>query len=334
MRVKTLVCSLLLGMVVPAWAQSDAAAPASRPIRDEAPVVVSGVLPGPGMWKVSKGDHVMYVLGTVSPLPKRMEWVSRDVEQVLAEAGEVLAGAGVVIDADVGFFGKLALLPSLLGARKNPDGLELEELVSPESYARWLALKQRYIGRDRGVEKWRPIFAATYLYEEAIEDSGLVRSGIVAPVINDAIKQHKIKRTEPRVKLRIKEPKAALKEFRGERLSDLDCFDKTLQNLETDLGRMTVRANAWAVGDIETLRNLPLGDQYQTCLQALTQASVAQKYGLANLEAEARNAWLSAAEAAIANNRVSLATLPMSDLLKADGYLSSLQAKGYAVEAP
>ena len=65
----------------PALAQDAASA---EPIRDVAPVVVSGVLPGPGLWKVSKDDHVMWVLGTQAPLPRRMQWRSAQVEEVLA----------------------------------------------------------------------------------------------------------------------------------------------------------------------------------------------------------------------------------------------------------
>jgi hypothetical protein len=315
-------------------AASDAAPPPDTVIRDAPPVVVTGALPGPGMWKVRKGDHLMYVLGTVSPMPKDMDWISRDVEKALAESKEVLMGAGVTVDADVGFFGKLALLPSLFGARKNPDGAQLKDLVSPESYARWLVLKERYIGRDRDIEKWRPVFAATRLYEEATDDTGLRHSGIVGPVIERAIRRHGIKRTEPLVQIKIAEPKAALKEFRAERLGDAECFEKMVGNLEADLGRMVARANAWAVGDVEALRGLPLGDQGRVCWRSVTQANVARKYGLADTEAEARRVWLAAAESALANNDVTFAALPMSRLLDADGYLASLQAKGYVVEAP
>lgn len=319
--------------VAPAMGQ-ESVARTTGPIRDEAPVVVTGAVPGPGMWKVSRDGHVMHVLGTVSPLPERMEWIPRDVEKVLAQSGEVVFGPSYVVDTDLGFFGKLSLLPSLIGVRKNPDGKLLRDVVPPESYARWQVLKQRYIGRDGDVEKMRPIFAANELYQAAIEDGGLTGKRIVSPVIDAAVKEHKIKSTHPQVKAKLDNPKAALKEFRAESLSDLDCFDKMLRNLETDVGRMTERANAWAVGDIEALRNLPLGDQYQTCQKALMQASVAQKNGLANAEAEVRQAWLSAAEAAIANNTVSFAILPMSELLKPDGYLATLQAKGYVIEAP
>lgn len=318
---------------VPLLAQ-ESVPPAGVPIRDEAPVMVSGALPGPGMWKISRNGHVMHVLGTVSPLPKRMEWLSRDVEGVLAQSGEVVLGPTFSVDADVGFFGRLALLPSLIGVRKNPGAAQLRDVVPPGSYARWQVLKQRYIGRDGGVEKMRPIFAAFELYQAAIEDSGLTGKRIVSPVIDAAIKQHGIKRTTPQVKVKVKNPKAALKEFRSESLGDLECFDKMLRNLETDVGRMAERANAWAVGDVEALRALPLGDQYQACQDALMQAAVAQKNGLGNADTEAGAAWISAAEAAIANNDVSFAVLPMSELLKADGYLSALQAKGYLVEAP
>ena len=335
MRCNVLAVALFaLVFTTPASAQRSSAVSSSMPIRDEAPVVVTGALPGPGMWKVSRGDHVMHILGTVSPLPKGLEWIPREVEKTLAQASEVVFMPSYTVDADVGFFGKIALLPSLIGVRKNPDDAMLKDVVPAESYARWLTLKQRYIGRDNDVEKMRPIFAANELYQAAIEDSGLSGKRIVSPVIDAAIKEHKIKRTHPQIKVKVKDPKKMLKEFRGEQLSDLACFDKMLQNLETDVGRMVARGNAWAVGDVETLRALPLGDQYQACQNALMQASVAQKNGIGNAEAEVRTAWLSAAETAIANNASSFAVLPMSELLKPDGYLAALMAKGYIVEAP
>ncbi len=332
MRTRILGCLLVLGASAAVGAQD--APPSAMPIRDEAPVVVSGALPGPGMWKVSRDGHVMYVLGTVSPVPKGMEWISRDVEQVLAQAGEVVSGPRYQVDADVGFFGKLALMPSLIGVRKNPGDRKLQEVVPAQSYSRWLPLKQRYIGRDSGVEKMRPIFAANELYQAAIDDAGLRSRGIVWPVVERAIKAHGIKLTEPRVQVMVKDPKAALKEFRSESVGDLACFDKMLGNIETDVARMAERANAWAVGDIAALRALPLGDQYRACQDALMETAVARKRGIGNAEAQVREAWLAAAESALANNGVSFAVLPMSELLKTDGYLAALQARGYAVESP
>ena len=306
-----------------------------EPVRDLDSVVVSGVLPGPGLWKVSKGEHTMWVLGTQSPLPKKMQWRAREVEAVLAESEEVLRSGGVSVGSEgLGFFGRLALLPSLIGVRKSPDGAELKALVPPAEYAQWLELKQRYIGRDNGIESWRPLFAAMRLYQEAIDDAGLVESGAVWPVVEAAIKQRKLKVTVPMLKVEVPNPKLALREFKTERLADLDCFSKTLRHLEPDLATMRSRANAWAVGDIAALRGLPTGDQQQACVEAALNAGVVRKYGPADAVAAIRAKWLEAAEQALQRNRVTFALLPMSELLRDDGYLTGLRQRGYQVVAP
>ena len=81
----------------PAAAQEAASPPETTVVTDEEgviemdTVVVAGVQPGPGLWKVRHGDHLMYVLGTQSPLPKNITWRSDEVDQVLQLADEVLA---------------------------------------------------------------------------------------------------------------------------------------------------------------------------------------------------------------------------------------------------
>ena len=297
-------------------------------------MVVTGVQPGPGMWKVSKGEHTLWILGTLSPLPKKMTWLPRDVEAVIAQSQEVLDSPGVSFDSDVGIIRGALLIPSLLKARKNPDGRTLQQVLPADLHARWQALKLRYIGRDAGVEKWRPMFAAYELYKEALDESGLVQGGIIGPVISKAVKRHKVKRTSPAVKVKIEQPKKAIKEFSSASLDDVECFGKTMTRLETDLATMTARANAWAIGDIEGLRALPYDDQNRECLTAFIQAGFAQKRGMSDLPARVQAAWLAAASAALEKNRVTFATLPIADMLKPDGYLSQLSARGYVIEAP
>ena len=50
-------------------------------------VQVSGERPGPGLWKIRRGENTVYVLGTTSPLPRKMKFRSRELEKVLSEAG-------------------------------------------------------------------------------------------------------------------------------------------------------------------------------------------------------------------------------------------------------
>lgn len=304
-------------------------------IVDLSPVVVSGIQPGPGLWRVSRGDHVLWILGTQAPLPRRIEWDTTVVERTLAQSQQMIGSPWVGLQKEIGVFRGLTLLPTALRARRNPDGRTLDEIVSPAQYARWQVLKSRYIGAGkRGIEEWRPVFAALELYEKAIERSGMSLSNVVAKEIARIAKRNGVKTIQVKVEIAIDNPKRALKEFAASPLDDGDCFDKTLDRIERDLGNMAARANAWSVGDIATLRDLPADNQFVACSAAFTEASLARKYGIDDLQQQIERKWLATAEAALARNRSTFALLPISQLLKADGYLSKLQAKGYVVEAP
>ncbi|MCL1633051.1 TraB/GumN family protein [Luteimonas sp. SX5] len=297
-------------------------------------VVVSGSQPGPGLWRVSKGDHVLWILGTQSPLPRRMEWESGPVEKVVSQSQEVIQPPSVGVKADVGFFRMLGLIPSALKARRNPDDKTLQQVVPADQYARWQRLKAHYIGKDRGIERWRPVFAALELYDKAIEKSGMTTSGVVAPVVAKMAKRYNVKVTPAKVEIPIAEPRRALKEFSTASLDDLQCFEKTLDRIQGDLDNMVARANAWAVGDINLLRDLPANSQFAACSAAFTEAGLARKYGMSDLAKQVERKWLSVAEAALANNASTFAMLPIGELLKTDGYMAKLQAKGYQVQAP
>ena len=54
-----------------------------------------------------------------------------EVEQAIAQSQQILASPSVKLDADVGFFGKLALVPSAMKAMKNEDGRELRDVLPP-----------------------------------------------------------------------------------------------------------------------------------------------------------------------------------------------------------
>lgn len=303
-------------------------------VTDVMPVMVTGETPGPGLWMVRKDGHVLWVLGTQSPVPNQMSWRSDQVNTIIGESQEVIAPASVSVKADLGFFGKLALLPSLIGARNNPGGRTLDEVLTPELYARWKLLKEKYIGRDNGVEKFRPLFAAQELYEKAIEKSGLSSSNIVWPVVVAATTQHAVKVTKPKIEMKIDSPKSMIKEFKKSPLDDLACFTRTIERLETDLDAMKLRANAWATGDLDAMRALPFTDQRAACEAAIMNATVVEKGGMQDLPTQVGNAWLAAVESAMKTNETTFAVLPMSEILKPDGYLAKLAARGYSVDAP
>ncbi len=341
MRTQLATVLLALSLSPTAFAQATAvAAPPTLPtsptpgVTDVMPVMVTGETPGPGLWMVTKNGHVLWLLGTQSPVPTNMSWKSDQVNQIIAQSQEVIAPASASVKADLGFFGKLALLPSLVGVRNNPDGRTLDQVLTPELYARWKVLKEKYIGRDNGVEKIRPIFAAQELYEKAIEKSGLKSSNIVWPIVVAATQQHAVKVTKPKVEMTVQSPKSMIKEFKKSPLDDLDCFTRTIERLETDLDAMKLRANAWATGDLEAMRALPFTDQRAACETAIMRATVVEKGGMTDLPTRVGEAWLAAVDTAMAANDTTFAVLPMSEILKPDGYLTKLAARGYGVLEP
>lgn len=291
-------------------------------------------MPGPGMWRVHKGDNSLWVLGSVSPLPAGMVWNASKVRSVLQQADAVLAEPSVVVDADIGFFGKLALLPSLVGVRSNPGGKALREVLPAPLYARWQVLKQRHIGRDGSVEDWRPLFAAMKLYEEAIEDAGLSSRNVVRPALADTMKARKLKPVAATARVKVKNPKAVLKEFKTTQFADLECFEKILDRVEHDLPELAARANAWAAGDVQALGRLRNPDLGDVCERAMLAGQFGEKHGFDTLEAQARRNWITQAEASLARHRTTFAVLPMNDVTAANGLVAALAAKGYTVEPP
>jgi len=336
MRRILLACILVCACATLAMAQDapTAQAPGTKGVRDLDSVVVRGVVPGPGLWKVSKGDHVLWILGTLTPLPRDITWNSRHAEALIATAQEVVVEPAAELKSNAGFFANMAALPSLIGVRNNPDGKKLQEVVPPDLYMRWIPLKRKYIGGSNKVESWRPIFAALELYNAAIRKDGLTDKLIAQKAIEAAARHAGVKITTPKVAVTVDNPRAAVKEFKTAAMSDTDCFRKTLDRIDTDLDAMKARANAWSEGDLDALRKLPYTDQQTACHDALSEGRLTLTHGLDGISGHAHQAWIDAATAALEKNKVTFATLPINRLLKPDPYLSRLRALGYAVEEP
>lgn len=340
MRMFIIAGLLALLLVKPAWPQSTpvAASTAPAPSPTDAPllqpVTVTGEQPGPGLWKVSKGGHVMWVLGTVTPLPKRMEWRSAEVEQTIAHSQEVLEAPSAELKVDASFLGKVMLLPSVYGARKNPGDASLQQILPTEMYARWEALKLQYFGNDRGIEYWRPILVALKLYQKALDKAGLTSHNDINKAVFKLADKHDVKRVPVKYKLVVEHPREALDTIKQTNLHDISCLNQTLDTVQNDMGTLTARANAWSTGDIQALRGFAVNGRHESCVIAVVNADFAEQFGLHDLPQRMEQAWLDAAEAALIRDTQIFAVLPMDQVLSPDGYLAKLKAKGYTVQSP
>jgi uncharacterized protein YbaP (TraB family) len=323
----------LAALLLNAWSLPMAAAAATAP--QSAPAAtgqieeidVAGERPGPRLWKVTRGDHVLWILGTLNHLPRKMTWRSSEVESVLDQSQQVLANAPSV-SAGLGPFSMIRLYFQWRSTQKNPSRTQLKDWLPPELYARFEVLKQRFDPHDSSIEELRPSFAALRLYEKAVEAAGLTRrDDVERAVLKLAAHRHvPVKRFE----LTVQDPSAALKEVSALPPSvEVSCLETTITRLETDLPTMQQRGRAWAVGDVDKLRQLNFPDQREACVSALSNAP-----RIRELIQRALAGWDQSAQDALTNDKVSFAMRPIYDLLSPDGPLARLRAAGATVEGP
>ncbi|HTE42108.1 MAG TPA: TraB/GumN family protein [Steroidobacteraceae bacterium] len=336
-----------------AWVFSGALAAdedANSVVLDE--VFVTGTFPGPGLWRVSHPDHgrILWIIARPPLLPPGMHWQSEEIEQVAAQSQLIVFGDsfGIVPDGKFGIWRMLTLAPSMLGVRKNPNGERLQELLPPESYARWREQKLRILGNDRGIEKWRPMFAGEKLRQKAVKafnEAEIVKDPHDAePVplwtkLTRIAKEKGIRTASSTVTVKIppKEMRMTVKRFAAGSVNDLECFDQTVYFVAAlaDVQSIRARARAWAIGDLETLRRIPSLPSFQnTCTAAILQSEAAAPYWRGDLQERLSASWLKTIEESLDVNDSTLAVLPIDELLSSTGRLADLRNKGYVVQEP
>ena len=317
-----------------AFAQTSPPPPSPDSAVTLAPIAVSGVLPGPALWKISKDGHVMWILGTTSPLPKGMQWESSKVERLIASSQQVLKPPGMEIGAQVGFWGRLSLIPSMIGLEKLPDGMTLQRVLSPDVYSRWQVQKAKYLGNSSGVERLRPTFASKELYSAALSRSALTDTHLVENSIYSAADRNKVSITDTSYVLMLSDPRRAAKQFKQVAMNDQECLNGILGVIDQGFSQATERANAWATGDIQVLEKILSSKQQDECLSAIGSTDFAKEIGMTDIPNRIRSSWIKAAEAALTHDAQSLALLPMNQILASDGLLNELEKDGYTVQSP
>ncbi len=318
-------------------------------------VVVTGE-PVPRLWKVSKGDHVLWVTNN-AVLAAGRKWRTDVVDARVAESQLVIYPGRAYAAPDVGLLKGITLLPAAFRAAKNPDRKTLKDVLPAETYARWRVLKTTYVGRDNDIEKWRPSIAISMLeskvMEKVLPESRSRRAApgpSVQSVVARAAKKHKVKqRTMPKVERIVKtNARKILKSAYHIELGDEVCFTQGLDYLERVIEYSRQRAAALATSDspappddaapprrvgcddylIKGLRSGEIPDP-AGALKVLEEVELQTRLALEQLDAE----WIAAAEAAIAKNSSTFAVVP-TRATSPTGYFTKLKELGYTVEEP
>lgn len=288
-------------------------------------VLVTGIQPGPGLWKVTSGRHVMWVLGEVSPFARHVKWNSAKFDRLLRDSQELL------IDFS-GFWGaNRDEMRAYRNAAKLPKGTSLEQLIPPEMYLRLMSTGKMF-GTTSELDELYPFAATNRLVTSAM--SKLELNGFSARfAAEDLGRKRQIKTTnysapeyplDDRLKLWQQPPNAV-------------CIEKAVSALEDGGAGAKRLANAWAVGDIEALRTLVPAYSFSRDGFRRGACAAAMRGGekqAAEYDAERKSGWLKEAERCLEQNRSTMAVVLMSELFEPDGYLAALRAKGYEVVEP
>jgi TraB/PrgY/gumN family len=281
-------------------------------------VLVTGEHPGPGMWKVTNGDKTLWILGTYEPLPVYFLWRSQQVEFAMSEAQQVIGNYSATFTFPNG---------NPLGVKGKP----LKKLLTRKDYAKWKALKKELLGNRNDFDDALPVTAALVLRSAAFERAGLTSSNAVWMEIGRLANNYHIPITTDHQVNRV--VNGFVPDDVNTQRAGVAYLVATMNNLDGDLRNARLRANAWATGNIDALREQAAADVSTANLYANSWPYF--KAGeLQELTATTNARWIEAAAGALQRNHATLATLPIFLLLKPDGLLQTLRSRGFEVEEP
>lgn len=318
MRNQALVFTALLGFAGFATATAADQAPPAQ--LDE--LVVTGERTGPGMWRVHRGAANLWVLGSLSPLPKGITWRATEVEKLLGGTNQVLLPKPL----EIGIVRILWLLLTERHVLMVQGGKRLRDVLPADLHARFAADRAKYSDDADKWERYRPLVAAAFLQQAAFHSVGLSARLDLGAAVRTLAKQHDVRVEEVKV-AGVGDLLQALKTLQP--ATENTCVQASLVTVEKDLPRLIERARAWATGNVERIRSLPEPAEVDACLAALDSGAAT-----GDLISRVRRTWLDTMEKYLRAGGTTLAVVNMDLLLGQGGLLDTLRAEGYEVEAP
>jgi uncharacterized protein YbaP (TraB family) len=285
-------------------------------------VVVTGERPGPGMWRVHRGAAQVWILGSMSPLPKGITWRSKQVEQVLDGTNQVL----VQKPFELGIVRILWLLITERSAFMVRGGKRLKDVLPADLHERFAAQRAKYTSDADKWERFRPLIAAAFLQQAAFHQAGLSTRLDLGAAVRKLANQRKVPVEEIKI-AGVGDVMDALKTLPP--ATENTCVAASLATIERDLPRLLERAQAWAGGNIERIGKLREPEEVDACRAALDTG-----VGAADLIARMRRTWFTTIEKYLQTGGVTVAVMNFDMLLEPGGILDELRAKGYEIDAP
>jgi uncharacterized protein YbaP (TraB family) len=294
-------------------------APAEKPIEE---VHVTADHAGPALWKVTSGQHVLWILAAPpTPLPAGIVWRTKQVEAAIANAQEL------ILDGGISFNSRMSNAPLTAATyqdmRTVPGQLtSLKDVVPADLYRRFEALKDAFAANYDSMEQLRPWAAGFELRRHVMKSLGLSNTAVSDTVL----------RLGWRAKVITLYTYADYAKFQKNSKSSrtVSCLEEIVSELEADRDHLQRLEDAWSVGDVDTMREIALRQQPDTCV-----------LDMFDNDQQARDAtthhaeqWLAAVDLALQTGTTTFALAPADSLFAPDGWLAGLRARGYDVQEP
>lgn len=303
-----LAAALSIGM--PSVASADdakvAPAPESR-WSDSAEIVITA--PEPAMWKLTKGDSVVWVMGTLSLWPADFEWKQSRFLRHLKGSRQLIVPTSQPL--------RKRLDPNL------PGNQTLQDVVTPDTYQRFASTV-----RDEGLSmdsyaRMQPAWAGYWLTADF-----LTRHRISSSYYPPAIRQLAVDNHIPIIEIADTSLKSMDEHFNRMDATDAEaCLNNYLDNISYYQFEMPPVAAAWAHSDLKMVQQYYRDPSYITCL-------LNSKRSTASYNAEAANRMTDAIRGALRKPGKVVAVVIITDLLRKGGVLDRLKAEGVEVTAP
>ena len=293
----------------------------------EEEIQVVGELPGPPLWKVTKDDHVLWILGVPELVPDGLVWQSDSIENALTRSSEYLPSPSLRVSV----INPVRARRLIKLIRRIPDRGTLEDVLPEDQYRLFSETRLRYAPKRDSLEDLRPSVAAEELFDSAAQSAGLESGRTIHRAIEKRARKYNVKKVPARLSERYKDSPLfdSIREVSAD--AEQACLQALLQGLDAQLEAHTRLASAWAVGDLAAIR-AHSGDLATGVCDSFTLAYDPEV--LSQTESRGWALWLENVDRALSDNESTFAVLPLGALLRTDGPLSWLRQRGYEVVEP
>ncbi|HEY4940757.1 MAG TPA: TraB/GumN family protein [Rhizomicrobium sp.] len=296
-------------------------AAATAPINDWSnieTVVVTAKVPGPALWHVASGTSEVWILATVSPVPKTLPWDQHGIASLLKGSNALLLPP----NASVGIAEGLWFYMWHMDTLEQPDGTTLEATLPEPLRSRFVAARGRAHQDADRYDKYLPAVAALILendFQKSIAFTNREPQKTVELLAAEAGVPVRHIATYPAMDVIHDVPNMSAAANRA-------CMEFALSDIDTIAAHGAAAAQAWTTGDMDGVKANYSETRLDACL--------AQSSAYAALRERGIRDEVAAIVDALKKPGKTFVVMPMGFFLRKNGVLDRLEAGGLTVSGP